>query len=176
MGEPDGLLSMGSHRVRHDWSDLAASAAWPNEKRWKTETTNWYSTNGTESPLELQEGRFWSLIGPWMCVPMASRCIGFTKWAWIHVFVIHYSRNKLPQVRLGVPLAPMFMFCLTVKMSGVSSHSLGGVGEELTSPRLSSLKEAILAAGGPGGAVLVNVEQSSICHWRLNPFSKYYKR
>ena len=26
-GEPSGLLSMGSHRVRHDWSDLAAAAA-----------------------------------------------------------------------------------------------------------------------------------------------------
>ena len=24
IGEPGGLLSMGSHRVRHDWSDLAA--------------------------------------------------------------------------------------------------------------------------------------------------------
>ena len=27
MGEPGGLLSMESHRVRHDWSDLAAAAA-----------------------------------------------------------------------------------------------------------------------------------------------------
>ena len=28
-GEPGGLPSMGSHRVRHDWSDLAAAtAAW----------------------------------------------------------------------------------------------------------------------------------------------------
>ena len=27
MGEPGGLLSMGSHRVRHDWSDLAAAAS-----------------------------------------------------------------------------------------------------------------------------------------------------
>ena len=26
-GEPCGLPSMGSHRVRHDWSDLAAAAA-----------------------------------------------------------------------------------------------------------------------------------------------------
>ena len=26
-GEPDGLPSMGSHRIRHDWSDLAAAAA-----------------------------------------------------------------------------------------------------------------------------------------------------
>ena len=27
MGEPGGLTSMGSHRVGHDWSDLAAAAA-----------------------------------------------------------------------------------------------------------------------------------------------------
>ena len=27
MGEPDGLPSMGSHRVGYDWSDLAAEAA-----------------------------------------------------------------------------------------------------------------------------------------------------
>ena len=27
-GEPGGLLSMRSHRVRHDWSDLAAAAAY----------------------------------------------------------------------------------------------------------------------------------------------------
>ena len=27
-GEPGGLPSMGSHRVSHDWSDLAAAAAW----------------------------------------------------------------------------------------------------------------------------------------------------
>ena len=28
-GEPGGLPSMGSYRVGHDWSDLAAAAAWP---------------------------------------------------------------------------------------------------------------------------------------------------
>ena len=27
LGKPSGLLSMGSHRVRHDWSDLAVAAA-----------------------------------------------------------------------------------------------------------------------------------------------------
>jgi len=31
-GEPGGLPSMGSHRVRHDWSDLAALAAAELEK------------------------------------------------------------------------------------------------------------------------------------------------
>ena len=29
MGEPDGLSSLGSHRVGHDWSDLAAAAVDP---------------------------------------------------------------------------------------------------------------------------------------------------
>ena len=31
-GEPGGLPSMGSHRVRHNWSDLAAAAADLSEK------------------------------------------------------------------------------------------------------------------------------------------------
>ena len=33
-GEPGGLPSMGSHRVRHDWSDLAAAAAVDIEPTW----------------------------------------------------------------------------------------------------------------------------------------------
>ena len=32
-GEPRGLPSMGSHRVRHDWSDLAASSSSKNPNR-----------------------------------------------------------------------------------------------------------------------------------------------
>ena len=31
-GEPGGLPSMGSHRLRHDWSDLAVAAAWLSDK------------------------------------------------------------------------------------------------------------------------------------------------
>ena len=34
-GEPGGLLSMGSCRVRHEWSDLAAAAAEIHNKAWK---------------------------------------------------------------------------------------------------------------------------------------------
>ena len=34
-GEPGGLPSMGSHRVRHDWSDLAAVFGY--EKKLQTE-------------------------------------------------------------------------------------------------------------------------------------------
>ena len=36
MVEPDGLLSMGSHRVGHNWSDLAAAAAAELELNWGT--------------------------------------------------------------------------------------------------------------------------------------------
>ena len=32
-GEPGGLPSLGSHRVRHDWSDLAAAAAAATHKQ-----------------------------------------------------------------------------------------------------------------------------------------------
>jgi len=48
MGEPGRLLSMGSHRVGHDWSDLAAAAAgWP----WETLLLLW-AQNKPETPQE----------------------------------------------------------------------------------------------------------------------------
>ena len=34
MGEPGGLPSMGSHRIRHDWSDLAEAAAQAHSCTW----------------------------------------------------------------------------------------------------------------------------------------------
>ena len=34
-GEPGGLPSMGSHRVRHDWSDLSAAAGPLGEVGWR---------------------------------------------------------------------------------------------------------------------------------------------
>ena len=47
-GEPDGLPSMGSHRVGHDWSDLAAAAAVINIQivRWNI------------FPIDMKEGNF----------------------------------------------------------------------------------------------------------------------
>ena len=38
-GEPGGLPSMGSHRVRHDWSDLAAAAAAADS--WSENVLSW---------------------------------------------------------------------------------------------------------------------------------------
>ena len=44
-GEPGGLLSLGSHRVGHDWSDIAAAAAAVEAediKRWQEYTEELY--------------------------------------------------------------------------------------------------------------------------------------
>ena len=71
MGEPGGLPSLGSHRVRHDWRDLAAAAAvlgtlliWreigkfrtsllaQTVKRLPTTWETWVWSLGWEDPLE----------------------------------------------------------------------------------------------------------------------------
>ena len=40
IGEPGGLPSMGSHRVRHDWSDLAVAAA--ADLEWRLIRVPWW--------------------------------------------------------------------------------------------------------------------------------------
>ena len=58
MGEPGELPSMGSHRVGHDWSDLAAAAVTlmglPRWLRGKQSTCQWQEKQrwGWEDPLE----------------------------------------------------------------------------------------------------------------------------
>ena len=42
MGEPGGLLSMGSHRVGHNWSNLAATEAEDIKNRWQEYTEELY--------------------------------------------------------------------------------------------------------------------------------------
>ena len=55
MGQPDGLLSMGSRRVRHDWSDLAL-AWWSSLSKWLDSISTYYLT--TCSPLCLLNSVF----------------------------------------------------------------------------------------------------------------------
>ena len=60
-GEPGGLPSVGSHRVRHDWSDLAAAAAEPADSspEWRdsirqfqwTTCSHWEGNNDKKSPF-----------------------------------------------------------------------------------------------------------------------------
>ena len=66
MGEPGGLPSMGSHRVRHDWSNLAASCSCYllfNDHREK------------KMPIVVVVkwlGRVWLFVTPWTAACQAS--------------------------------------------------------------------------------------------------------
>ena len=59
MGEPGGLPSMGSHRVRHDWSDLAAAAAAAWESRTGSTETIWPSKYKIFTLWALKENVCW---------------------------------------------------------------------------------------------------------------------
>ena len=59
-GEPGGLLSMGSHRVGRDWSDLAAAAAGLSEKVWFMELSQ-----GGQKEVPLM----WIYAGLWLDAP-----------------------------------------------------------------------------------------------------------
>ena len=77
MGEPGGLPSMGSHRVRHDWSDLAAAtAAHPNcQSAWTLRCRQWGTLLGS---LALEHSSYHSVLCyakslqscPTLCDPM----------------------------------------------------------------------------------------------------------
>ena len=60
-GEPGGLPSMGSHRVRHNWSDLAAAAA-------AVYTCQLYSPNSSRLPL-LYPRVHMSVLYICLCIP-----------------------------------------------------------------------------------------------------------
>ena len=65
MGEPGGLLSMRSHRVGHDWSDLAAAAA-PDLI---------FLANLLPQSSPLSKGQLWRSIGiPHSSVGKESAC------------------------------------------------------------------------------------------------------
>ena len=51
MAEPGGLPSMGSHRVRHDWSDLAAAAAAAGHRIWNQKLRFTTDLGHTMEPL-----------------------------------------------------------------------------------------------------------------------------
>ena len=82
MGEPSELPSMGSHRVRHDWSDSAAAAAAVAHKRYSIQM-NYYpccdSWGRKES--DTTERLNWTELS--MC---SSSSTGLVLWGSQHIF------------------------------------------------------------------------------------------
>ena len=117
MGEPGGLQSMGSHRVGHDWSDLAAAAAaayasilWPSRSNgWLTlvvlNDSEWQLTqipSYSESKHSfIQSIYFFNLS----CDSKSTVLFNFLTWTIFKVFVEFVTVLLLFYVLAGVFLA-----------------------------------------------------------------------
>ena len=89
-GEPGGLLSMGSHRVGHDWSDLAAAAAllsnhitemWLiTQALWFPSGSGCYCGDAASAPQKgkfiQQRGWIWTVPAVVLCL-VAQSCLTF---------------------------------------------------------------------------------------------------
>ena len=80
-GEPGGLPSMGSHRVGHDWSDLAAAAATWGEKVWQIQRLKEISEPGCR--MKWNEVKSLSHVRlfatPWTVAYQAPPFTGFSR-------------------------------------------------------------------------------------------------
>ena len=78
-GEPGGLLSMGSHRVGQDWSDLAAAAVAQRVKRLPAVWENWVQSPGQDHALENEMASHSSTLAwkiPWTEKPAWPKATG----------------------------------------------------------------------------------------------------
>ena len=82
--EPGGLLSMGSHRVGHDWSDLAAAAAPAIRPPQKLSPPKLPLPETL--PVTRSCPRFWvTSLSFWLLFPVLSPCSYFLTWILLKV-------------------------------------------------------------------------------------------
>ena len=102
--EPGGLSSMGSHRVGHDWCDLAAAAATTGEKKTQTHRADLNPTHSLEPSLQSRfvwwisadlQTHEWKMNSCFM-----SSCFKITHYASISVAVTVLSNLKIWEVYL----------------------------------------------------------------------------
>ena len=112
MGEPGGLLSMGSNRVGHDWSDLAAAAAEDREDRgWyshlvkptivpsKSTSAGWFRSIKNDADGGEGEEEF---PGSSVVRTPCFHCVGhrFNPWSLIQFPASYISRPKIKNIQI----------------------------------------------------------------------------
>ena len=91
-GEPDGLLSMGSHRVGHDWSDLAAAVKYSKQNPQR-------GTSLVIQGLGLSAFTAMAEFNPWLGNDYPTSCVAWPKKGYEKIF----KRILLPhKVRTAV--------------------------------------------------------------------------
>ena len=102
MGEPGGLPSMGSHRVGHDWSDLAAAADFDEGHSDKCEVINHYSF---DLFFSYNNQRCWTCAS-WPSVCLLWRniysCLLPSFLIWLFVFLIQYGNFELSYCKIFI--------------------------------------------------------------------------
>ena len=106
MGDTSGLPSMGSHRVGHDWNDLAASAAAateviPGRRPLKLGIWNWLSNLVRLEDLfsSVQSlSHVWFFVTPWIAAPQAFLSTTNSR-----------SSLKLMSIELGMPSSHLIL-------------------------------------------------------------------
>ena len=120
MGEPGGLLSMGSHRVRNDWSDLAAAAA-------ISIASSLFSL--TSSSLSFFFFLLLALLSNVYHLLSVDYILGMSKdiYIWnIHIIILNSPNNFRKMVLLcffdksknfnNLPTLPSFILCLVAQL------------------------------------------------------------
>ena len=120
-GAPCGLLSLGSHRVGHNWSDLAAAAAGGSDgKESSCNERDWVQSLGWEDPLEKGMVTHSSILAwriPWTEDPGRLQSMG-SQWVG-HGFHFHLKALSPPQG---------FSWWLSGKESAHNAEDTGDLG------------------------------------------------
>ena len=110
MGEPGGLPSMGSHRVGHDWSDLAAAASDCNPPG--------YSVHGILQARILE----------WIALPFSWGSFWSRDWIWVsHIssrfFTIWATREAQRKSCMCVCVCVCVCVCIIIAMYTLNAYS-----------------------------------------------------
>ena len=101
MGEPGGLPSMGSHRVRHNWSDLAAAAAADSilKSRDITLSTKVHLVKALVFPVVMYPCEIWTIKNT-----EHKRIDAFELWCWRRLLRVPWTARKSNQSILKISL------------------------------------------------------------------------
>ena len=101
MGDPGGLPSMGSHRVRHNWSDLAAAAAADSilKSRDITLSTKVHLVKALVFPVVMYPCEIWTIKNT-----EHIRIDAFELWCWRRLLRVPWTARKSNQSILKISL------------------------------------------------------------------------